>query len=76
MKHSPDKCPYLHVKDCEGCGRSCWCFKKPERKKVKPVESSKNKALDELMAVAAKHNLGFKRKGYILSIDLNKWDSK
>jgi hypothetical protein len=25
-RHSQKECPYLHVKDCEGCGRSCGCY--------------------------------------------------
>jgi len=26
-KHSKSKCPYLHVKKCPGCGRSCSCYR-------------------------------------------------
>lgn len=24
--HEPNDCPYLHVKNCPGCGRSCSCY--------------------------------------------------
>jgi len=34
-KHSPSNCPFLHVKKCKGCGRSCDCYKK-RPKKLKP----------------------------------------
>jgi hypothetical protein len=26
--HNPEDCPYLHIKDCPGCGRSCGCYKR------------------------------------------------
>lgn len=25
-KHKPKDCPYLHIKNCPGCGRSCACY--------------------------------------------------
>ena len=31
VKHKPEDCPYLHVKKCKGCGRSCDCDKKQIR---------------------------------------------
>jgi hypothetical protein len=27
-RHHPKSCPYLHVKKCKGCGRSCSCYRK------------------------------------------------
>ena len=26
--HSKKDCPYTHVKNCPGCGRSCSCYEK------------------------------------------------
>ena len=34
-KHKPEDCPYLHVKNCPGCGRSCSCHRKE-----KPLDPS------------------------------------
>lgn len=28
LKHTRKNCPYLHVKKCPGCGRSCSCYTK------------------------------------------------
>jgi len=34
--HSQRDCPYLHVRNCPGCGRSCDCYPKRRVKKAKP----------------------------------------
>ena len=25
-KHEPKDCPFVHIKKCKGCGRSCACY--------------------------------------------------
>lgn len=29
--HTRAQCPYLHVKNCKGCGRSCPCYTRPTK---------------------------------------------
>lgn len=36
--HSPADCPYLHVHNCPGCGRSCSCYSDDKKKKKAPVQ--------------------------------------
>jgi hypothetical protein len=33
VKHKPEDCPYLHIKNCPGCGRSCACYKNKKKEK-------------------------------------------
>lgn len=30
-KHKRSECPYLHVKNCEGCGKTCACYQKSRK---------------------------------------------
>jgi hypothetical protein len=42
-KHKRSECPYLHVKDCPGCGRSCSCYRSdgPTLAHLKEIEADR-----------------------------------
>lgn len=59
-KHSPKNCPYLHVQNCAGCGRSCSCYnrlvsvkeKTMAKKQTRKALSVSGKTYEKLTAFA------------------------
>lgn len=46
QKHKQVDCPYLHVKKCKGCGRSCGCYDGSIERRVATKRA--NHVLDQL----------------------------